>query len=170
MNLFDLLLATPLIAGAILSVIGHRPRATLLNIAASAVTLAAALALAYQVLERGPYTAHGQAFFLDAYNVFLISLTAFVATTTAIFSAPYMRHELAIGRVTAERLRLYHAMYQLFIFGMYLGLTTNNLGVLWIALELATLATVLLVSLYRTPRLLVVRPRYMPKMNNWYMA
>jgi hydrogenase-4 component F len=159
-NLFDLLLATPLIAGALLSVIGHRPLAPRLNISASAVTLAAALALAYQVLEHGPYTAHGQAFFLDAYNVFLVSLTAFVATTTAIFSAPYMRHEQAIGRVTAERLRLYHAMYQLFIFGMVLGLTTNNLGVLWIALELATLATVLLVSLYRTPAAIAAAWKY----------
>jgi len=34
---------------------------------------------------------------------------------------------------------------------MLLALLTNNLGVLWIAMELATLSTVLLVSLYRTP-------------------
>ena len=34
---------------------------------------------------------------------------------------------------------------------MLLALLTNNVGVLWIAMELATLSTVLLVSLYRTP-------------------
>jgi formate hydrogenlyase subunit 3/multisubunit Na+/H+ antiporter MnhD subunit len=41
-------------------------------------------------------------------------------------------------------------MYQLFLFGMLLALLTNNMGILWVALEGATLATVLLVSVYRT--------------------
>jgi hydrogenase-4 component F len=42
-------------------------------------------------------------------------------------------------------------MYQAFMFTMLLALTTDNLGVLWVAVEGATLTTVLLVSLYRTP-------------------
>lgn len=150
MNLFDVLLATPLIAGVLLALFGHTRYAASLNTGASFVALGAALGLALHVLRDGPFSAHEDAFFLDAYNVFLVSLTAFVAASTAIFSGPYMRHELEIGRVDAARLRLYHAMFQLFIFGMFLGLTTNNLGVLWVSLELATLATVLLVSLYRT--------------------
>jgi hydrogenase-4 component F len=41
-------------------------------------------------------------------------------------------------------------MYQLFSFTMLLALTTNNLGILWVAMEAATLTTVLLVSVYRT--------------------
>ena len=54
------------------------------------------------------------------------------------------------GRVTDAGLRLYHSMYQLFTFAMLLVLTTNNLGVMWVAMEAATLTTVLLVALYRT--------------------
>src|SRR5204862_4601386 len=42
------------------------------------------------------------------------------------------------------------SMYQVFNFTMLLALLTNNMGILWVALEGATLATVLLVSLYRT--------------------
>ena len=49
-----------------------------------------------------------------------------------------------------RRLRLYHSMYQLFMFAMLLALLTNNMGMLWVAMEAATLSTVLLVSLYRT--------------------
>ena len=41
-------------------------------------------------------------------------------------------------------------MFQLFTFTMLLALTTNNMGILWVAMEAATLTTVLLVSLYRT--------------------
>jgi hydrogenase-4 component F len=46
---------------------------------------------------------------------------------------------------------LYHSSFQGFLLTMLLALSTNNLGILWVALEGATLATVLLVSLYRTP-------------------
>src|SRR5207247_920205 len=53
-------------------------------------------------------------------------------------------------RVTGPGMRLYHSMYQLFSFTMLLVLTTNNLGVMWVAMEAATLTTVLLVALYRT--------------------
>ena len=43
-------------------------------------------------------------------------------------------------------------MYQGFLLTMLVALSTNNLGILWVAMEGATLATVLLVSLYRTPK------------------
>jgi hydrogenase-4 component F len=42
-------------------------------------------------------------------------------------------------------------MYQLFIAAMLIALTSNNLGLVWVAMEAATLSTVLLVTLYRTP-------------------
>src|SRR5205814_6178534 len=90
----------------------------------------------------------------------LVALTAFVGFTTSLFSRPYMRIERAHGRLSTGRLRLYHSMYQLFNFTMLLALLTNNMGILWVALEGATLATVLLVSLYRTPASLEAAWKY----------
>src|SRR5690606_16714737 len=92
-----------------------------------------------------------QQFFIDAFNVFLVTLTAFVGLTTSLFSRPYMRIESEHGRVSSSQLRLYHSMYQLFMGTMLIALTTNNLGLMWVAMEAATLSTVLLVTLYRTP-------------------
>jgi hydrogenase-4 component F len=83
--------------------------------------------------------------------VFLVTLTALVGLTTSLFSRPYMRIEMQRGRITPGRLRLYHSMYQLFMATMLIALTTNNLGLMWVAMEAATLSTVLLVTLYRTP-------------------
>jgi len=80
--------------------------------------------------------------------------------TTALFSRPYMMNELTHGRVTAGMLRLYHAMYQLFVFTMLLALLANNMGILLVAMEAATLTTVLLVSLYRTPASLEAAWKY----------
>src|SRR5881396_2545056 len=99
-------------------------------------------------------------FFVDPFNVFLVALTAFVGFTTSLFSRPYMRIERAHGRLSTGRLRLYHSMYQLFNFTMLLALLTNNMGILWVALEAATLTTVLLVSLYRTPASLEAAWKY----------
>jgi hydrogenase-4 component F len=98
--------------------------------------------------------------FIDPLNVFLVTLTAFVGLTTAVFSRPYMRIEEDHGKMTPPRMRLYHSMYQLFGFTMLLALVTNNLGILWVAMEAATLSTVLLVSVYRTPASLEAAWKY----------
>jgi hydrogenase-4 component F len=146
-----ILLAIPLFAAIALAFVGDRKFAPEINIAGSAATFVSGICLALQVYETGPMMAGGKFFFVDAFNVYLAVLTAFVSMTTAIFSRRYMRREREHGRVGHWGMRFYHAMFQLFIFAMLLCLLTNNIGILWIAMELATLSTVLLVSLYRTP-------------------
>ncbi|MEK6680983.1 MAG: hydrogenase 4 subunit F [Nitrospirota bacterium] len=146
-----ILLAVSFVAAIILAFVGDRRFAHEINIIGSAVTFFAGLGLAVQVNMQGPMLAGGKFFFVDYFNVYLAVLTSLVSFTTAIFSRRYMRREREHGRVGHWGMRFYHAMFQLFIFAMLLALLTNNVGVLWIAMELATLSTVLLVSLYRTP-------------------
>ncbi len=146
-----ILLFVPLISAFILMLVGDRKFSYELNIIASAATFLAGVSLAITVYFTGSMLVWHNYFFVDAFNVYLAVLTSFVSMTTAIFSRRYMKREREIGRVGHRRMRFYHAMFQLFIFAMLLCLLTNNIGVLWIAMELATLSTVLLVSLYRTP-------------------
>jgi hydrogenase-4 component F len=155
-----LVLGVPLFGGALLALVGHKRWAPELNALMSLVTVGAAGLLTVRVIADGPMTALDEQFFVDPFNVFLVALTAFVAFTTALFSRPYMRIEEHHGRVNAARLRLYHSMYQLFSFTMVLCLLSNNVGILWVALEGATLSTVLLVSLYRTPASLEAAWKY----------
>lgn len=145
------LLGVPLLGSGVLALIGHKRIAAEINIAFSLGTLIAAAVLVARVVDSGAMTAFDEQFFVDPFNVFLVALTSFVGLTTALFSRPYMRVEEEHGRVSTLRLRLYHAAYQLFMFTMLVTLLTNNLGILWVAMEGATLSTVLLVSLYRTP-------------------
>jgi hydrogenase-4 component F len=153
-------LLAPLLGGLVLAGMGHRPIAATLNIALSIVTFVFSCLLVADVIRAGGTAVLGNQFFVDSLNVFLVVLTTFVSLTTAIFSRPYMRIEELHGRLTPARLRLYHCMYQWFVFTMLLTLTTNNLGVMWIATEAATLTTVLLVSLYRTPASLEAAWKY----------
>ncbi len=145
-----LLLVTPLVGAALLGVLGAHRRAPEINAVFSLATFVAACALTARVITGGELLIGREQFFIDAFNVFLVTLTAFVGFTTSLFSRPYMRVEVEHGRVNSAHLRLYHSMYQLFMFTMLLALTTNNMGLLWVAMEAATLSTVLLVSLYRT--------------------
>lgn len=140
---------TPLAGAAALAITRHLVLAGWINVIVSASTFAASLLLAREVAAADEIA--GMTFRVDVFNVYLIALTAFVGLTTSIFSRPYMRHVCQTGRTNERGMRLYHAMYQAFMFTMLLALSTDNLGVLWVAVEGATLATVLLVSLYRTP-------------------
>jgi len=148
---FVLLLGIPLLGAMVLGVYGARHRAAEINSVFSLGTFLAACALTARVIGEGSLIVAREQFFIDPFNVFLVTLTAFVGLTTSLFSRPYMRIEMARGRITPNRLRLYHSMYQLFMATMLVALTTNNLGLLWVAMEAATLSTVLLVTLYRTP-------------------
>ena len=153
-------LALPIVGAGVLAFIGERPYASRVNVLASLCTFVAAAALTIRVIVDGPLVTLGRQFLVDPFNVFLVALTAFVAFTTAVFSRPYMLIEEEHGRLNPARLRLYHSMFQLFTFTMLLALLTNNVGVLWVAMEAATLTTVLLVSLYRTPASLEAAWKY----------
>ena len=146
-----ILLGFPLTGSLLLALIGERDWAPEANVAVSAGTFAAGAWLTWRVVSGGPLLVWHEQFFIDPFNVFLVALTTLVGLTTTLFSRPYMRIEAGHGRVNYRRLRLYHSMFQLFMFTMLLALTTNNMGLLWVAMEAATLTTVLLVSLYRTP-------------------
>ena len=115
-----------------------------LNILASLLTLIAGTTLFFERPAPGTF------FFIDDFNVYLVVLTAFVGFTTSIFSANYIPHEVENGRLDPVRLRFYHGMFQAFMFTMLLALVANNLGIMWVAVEGATLTTALMVSLYRT--------------------
>ncbi len=94
--------------------------------------------------------ASGAYFLVDELNIVFIVLNTFVAFTTSVFSASYIAHELETGRLTPTHLRFYHAMYQALLFAMNLALVANNIGLMWVAIELATLTTVAMVGIYRT--------------------
>ena len=175
-----IVLGLPLLGALLLALAGHRSWAPELNATMSFATFFATTLLTARVIAHGPMVWLAEQpvvgtsnvllaalagllkeqFFVDPFNVFLVALTAFVGFTTALFSRPYMRIEEHHGRVNSARLRLYHSMYQLFTFMMLLCLLSNNVGILWVAMEGATLTTVLLVSLYRTPASLEAAWKY----------
>jgi hydrogenase-4 component F len=148
------ILIIPGAAAALLALLpGYRLSARV-NVLAALLTLLSALTLLFARPETGSYL------LVDDTNIVFIVLTTFVAFTTSVFSASYIAHELEIGRLTPTYLRFYHSMYQVLMFAMNLALVSNSIGLMWVAIELATLTTVLMVGIYRTHEALEAAWKY----------
>jgi hydrogenase-4 component F len=148
------LLLTSLIAATALAFVRDYRWSARLNILASFIVLLFALLL---FRSRPPVN---DVLLADDLNVVFIVLNAFVGFTTSVFSASYIGHELETGRLTPGYLRFYHVMFQLMMFGMDLALTANNIGLMWVAIELATLSTIMMVGIYRTHEALEAAWKY----------
>jgi hydrogenase-4 component F len=147
-------LLIPAVAACLLAALpGYRLTARL-NVLATFLTLATAVSLFIVEPASGPYL------LVDDLNKVFIVLTTFVSFTTSVFSASYIEHEIEIGRLKLTYVRFYHAMYQVMMFGMNLALVANNIGLMWVAIEMATLTTVLMVGIYRTHEALEAAWKY----------
>jgi hydrogenase-4 component F len=144
-NALTAVLLIPLVAAALLVALPGYRLTSRLNVLASFLTLVAALSLFV-----GGRPAPNNYVQIDDLNIVFLALNSFVAFTTSVFSASYIGHEIETGKLTPTYLRFYHAMYQILMFAMSLALAANNIGLMWVAIELATLTTVLMVGLYRT--------------------
>ncbi len=151
----EAVLLIPLGAAVLLACLpGYRLSARL-NVAATFLTLLVSLSLLL-----GDRSAPGRYLLVDDLNIVFIVLTTFVGFTTSVFSASYIGHEIETGRLTPVYLRFYHAMYQFLMFAMNLALLANNIGLMWVAVEMATLTTVLMVGIYRTHEALEAAWKY----------
>jgi hydrogenase-4 component F len=147
-------LLIPVTAVALLALLPAYRLTASLNVFAAFLSFIAALSLFFERPSAGRYLLVD-----DLNNVFIV-LTTFIGFTTSVFSASYIGHELETGRLTPTNLRFYHAMYQTLMFAMNLALVANNIGLMWVAVELATLTTVLMVGIYRTHEALEAAWKY----------
>jgi len=147
-------LLIPVVAAALLAVLPGYHVTARLNVLAALLTFLTACSLFAVEPASGTYL------LVDDLNKVFIVLTTFVGFTTAMFSASYIGHEIELGKLTPRFVRFYHAMYQVLMFGMNLALIANNIGLMWVAIELATLSTVLMVGIYRTHEALEAAWKY----------
>ncbi len=151
----EAVLLIPLGAAALLACLPGYRLPSRLNVAAAFLTLLVSLSLLL-----GDRPVPGRYLLVDDLNIVFIVLTTFVGFTTSVFSASYIGHEIETGKLTPVYLRFYHAMYQFLMFAMNLALLANNIGLMWVAVEMATLTTVLMVGIYRTHEALEAAWKY----------
>jgi len=131
----------PWLGAALLAALPEERLAARANVGVAALGCVAALLLLAE-----PHGVQGWTR-LDALNLPLVVLGGVIGLTTAIFSLGHIRAE-GLDRL---RLRGYHAAFQVFLGAQALALLADNLGVMWVAIEIATLASVTMVAMHGTP-------------------
>ncbi len=152
------LLIVPLIAGPLAFFLRRRARMEAVNLIAFGIEFGLAVALAARVLRNGPVSLWNGFFYADALSGLTILLCSFVALVCSVYAVGYFRHdersgvieeaEKVGGRLAIHKLREYYTLTPLFVFSMILVAVANNLGMLWVAVEGTTLASVFLVMFY----------------------
>ena len=157
--LLYVLFAVPL-AGSLAAVLGRRPvigeAATAL---CSLVCFVVAIVVVASVHDGSQLTAARGWLHLDALGGVFLLATAFLYAAGAVFSIGYLRH--GEERPTfAPFARRYYAYLNLFGWTMLLVPLMNDFGTLWVAVELTTIVSVLLVALDRTDAALEAAWKY----------
>jgi len=152
------LLIVPLVASPLAYVLRKRHFMEAVNLAAFAVLLCLAATLGVRALRSGPVSVWDGFFYADALSALVVLLSAFVALVCSIYAVGYFRHDESNGVFregeelgggpAINKLREYYALTPLFVFSMILVALANNLGILWVAIEGTTLASVFLVMFY----------------------
>ena len=150
----EILLLIPATAVVLLALVRDYRIGAVLNVIACGFAFVAAVALLFGGRMRS------ELLIVDDFNIFFVVLTTFVGLTTSIFSATYIAHEIETGRITPAFLRFYHAMFQAMMGAMNVALVANNIGLMWVGVEVATLSTVMMVGIYRTPEAIEAAWKY----------
>ena len=153
-ELVGALLAIPIVAAVLLAFVPGYRLSSQINFAASGLTFFCAAGLLIARPAANLYL------FVDDLNIVFVVLSTFIGFTTSAFSASYIEHEIETGKLTPAYVRFYHAIYQALMFSMNLALLANNIGLMWVAVEVATLTTVVMVGIYRTSEALEAAWKY----------
>jgi hydrogenase-4 component F len=145
------LLLVPMAAGVFCALARTRRAMETANLAAFAITFALSIALAGQVLAGGAASIWGGFLYADALSALVCLLTSGAGLASAAYAVGYLREDERRGRFDDDplpALRKYYSLTPLFVAAMLLVALANNLGVMWVAIEATTLASVFLVTLY----------------------
>jgi hydrogenase-4 component F len=138
-------LLAPLAAVVLCAAVRRAQAAERVNLAASGVTLAAALPLPFVAGDHATIALDGY-LLVDALGAWVVLCAALVYLLASIYAVGYMR---LLGE--PRRLPRFYALFAGFAFTTLAAPLMNNAGVYWIAVELTTLASTFLVGFERAP-------------------
>jgi hydrogenase-4 component F len=144
--MIEILLVIPLITALLCYLLKNRRGIELASSVGSVATMLVAIVLAYLAFTNG--TVDEDLLYMDAFSAYMLLLVSFVGLMAALYSVPYIRHEDQESGLSVERFRNYYIFFHLFVFTMLLVTVSNNLGIMWIAIEGTTLASAYLVGFY----------------------
>jgi hydrogenase-4 component F len=148
-----LLLAILPLGSALAAILRDRRHREAVYLAGAFGAFAAAVWLTSDVLQSGSISVANGFLYADSLSALVLVLTAFVYLITAPYAIGYLRHDSGASH-------MYFWLMPLFGFAMFLVAVANNLGVMWVAVEGTTLASIFLVTYYGRPTSLEAAWKY----------
>jgi hydrogenase-4 component F len=145
--MIEYLLLAPVLTCILCFFTKTRKQVETVSLTGSIATLLLGLTLVAQVYKSNIIISWTNALFADTFSAFIVLIVSIVGFVASLYSVGYMGHELEHGAMDLRRLRIYYSLFHIFMFTMLLVGVTNNLG-LWIAIEMTTLVSALLMILY----------------------
>jgi hydrogenase-4 component F len=145
--MIEYLLLTPILTGILCFLTRSKKQVEVISFTGSVVTLLLGLNLVKNVYQNGIIMSWENNLFADAFSAYIVLIVSIVGFVASIYSIGYMGHEFKHGILDLRKLKLYYILFHMFMFTMLLVGVTNNLG-LWIAIEMTTLVSALLMILY----------------------
>lgn len=157
----------PFVAGAIVLLARRGPRwfwqGT--SVIASAITFAAGVGMAVATVGGAVVTGWGNELRVDALSALLVVVIGGVGLLACLYSLRYVLRPELVTRVGVEvvqrRLPVFYGLLMWFIATMVWGCVTNNIIMLWVAVEATTLASGFLVAFYWDRRALEAGYKYL---------
>jgi hydrogenase-4 component F len=119
-----------------------------LHLVSITAVLALALVATTRVIDGETLSAYGDWFFVDSLGSIFLALIGIVGFLTGVYSLRYLRHDLEVGLLDVGRVRIYYSLFSLFLATMLLSVISNNIVLMWVAIEATTLGSAFLVGLY----------------------
>lgn len=145
------LLATlllPLLTAGLGLLPGRRRPKEALFLAGMLATFGASLATAGRFLGGEVPQALGAALRVDGLSALVLVLTAFAGLLSSFYAVGYLERNERAGFISAGMRRKLLALMPAYVAVLLLVAVSNNLGVLWIAVEATTVASVFLVAFH----------------------
>ena len=112
------------------------------------VTFGLCVATARQFLGGTIPAAFGDALRVDGLSALVLVLCGFVGLVAGTYGVGYLRRNEDRNLVTSRMRREFYGLIPAYVFAMLFVSMSNNLGIMWIAVELTTLASVFLITFH----------------------
>ena len=138
----------PLFSAAAALFLKQKRSIEIFGIAAQSVIVVLSLIIISQVAGGGMILSRDKWLMADALSAYLAAIVSVIGFGALIYSAGYLNEELKTNAIFPKQVKRYYAFAHLFIFAMLLALFSDNLALMWIAIEGTTLATAFLINFY----------------------
>lgn len=89
-------------------------------------------------------------FLIDPLSSFFLLTITLVSFSASLYSGGYLALQIKNGVMDLAKVKSYYLIFDLFVLAMFFTVCVNNVGFMWIAIEMTTLISAFLVGFYRT--------------------